>query len=41
MAQSTAPQSSAIKAAAIANRSTTDMRRIDGETDAGGWPWPG
>jgi hypothetical protein len=37
----TAAQSTAIKAAAIANRSTTDMRRIDGEIDAGGCPWPG
>src|SRR5262245_28436014 len=41
MAQTTTPHTSAISAAAIASRSTTDMRRMDGEIAAGGWPSPG
>jgi hypothetical protein len=38
IAQITAPQTSAIRTAAIANRSMTDMRKIDGVIAAGGWP---
>ncbi|MEA2967733.1 MAG: hypothetical protein QOE78_994, partial [Alphaproteobacteria bacterium] len=41
IAQTTAPHSSAINAAAIASRSRIDMRRMDGDTAAGGCPWPG
>src|SRR5262249_51000855 len=37
----TAPHSSAISAAAIASRCSTDMRRIDGEIEAGGGARPG
>ena len=41
IAQITAAHKIAINAALMASRSTTDMRNMDGETDAGGWPRPG
>ena len=41
IAQSTAPHSSAMSAAAMPSRCTTDRRRIDGKIAAGGCPWPG
>ena len=40
MAQNTAAQITAIATPAAASRSTADSRRIDGDTDAGGWPSP-
>jgi hypothetical protein len=30
-----------INAALMASRSITDMRKMEGEIDAGGWPRPG
>jgi hypothetical protein len=40
IAQITAAHSSAIRAALMASRSTTDRRKRDGEIEAGGWPRP-
>jgi hypothetical protein len=41
MAQMTAAQRRAVNAPLIANLCTTDMRRMEGEINAGGWPRPG
>src|SRR5205823_12988718 len=41
IAQMTAPHSATISAATAASRSSADSRRIEGDTVACGWAWPG